>query len=133
MSGVISIDTGSPGQATTSASIPVERSWEEILPPYCDTAAPFVAPWSVRCGSYFYPVLAPAQQWEFRSSGFNRCAKCTEDLRWGFGPLPFKSFHPDRLGCRCHCTALGVPEKAPEWDGSWLKAKTDAPSQARQT
>src|SRR5215468_4951913 len=87
-------------------------SWEGILPPYCDM--PAAAPWSVRCGSYFYPVLAPAPTWEFHSSDSNRCTKCNEDLRWGFGPLPFKSFHPDRLGCRCHCTALGVPEKAPE-------------------
>jgi len=54
------------------------------------------ARWNVRCGSYFYPVLAPLPQWEFRSSGSNRCAKCEDDLRWGFGPLPFKSFHPDR-------------------------------------
>lgn len=117
----------------SASSIPTTRSWEEILPPYRDTAAPVATPWSVRFGGYFYPVLAPAPTWQFHSSNSNRCIKCNEDLRCGFGPQPFKSFHPDRLGCRCHCSALGVPEKAPKEDKTWLKTRSCGPPQASQT
>jgi hypothetical protein len=128
-----SVETPNSTKSHMSASsIPTTRSWEEILPPYCETDDPAAASWSLRCGSYFYPVLATAPTWEFRASDSNRCTKCNEDLRWGFGPLPFKSFHPDRLGCRCHCTALGAPEKAPREDDRWANTTRTAP-QARQT
>lgn len=124
MSRVASIDVEPPGQVTNA----MERSWQEILPPCRRTASPTAASWSVRCGRYFYPVLSPGCQWEFRESGPNRCTECNEELRWGFGPLPVR-FHPDRLGCRCHCTPLGVPEEVPEGDDRWVK-KNGTPAQA---
>jgi hypothetical protein len=82
---------------------------------------------SLRFGSYLYPVLDPSSQWELSSLESNRCSKCDEDLRFGFGTLPFKSFHPDRFGCRHHCSALGAPAEAQKEDASWLKSKTSRP------
>jgi hypothetical protein len=127
MSPVASIDVEPTGQVT----IAMKGSWQEILPPCRMTANPAAASWRIRFGSYFYPVLATAPTWEFRASDSNRCTECKEELRWGFGALPFGSLHPNGLGCNCHCSALGVPEEAHKGDNRWVK-KSGTPAQARR-